>query len=140
MIIYKYTVFLWIIPFLNLDISSNFLKNIKVDILFINIEGICQYWMDLEKMTLSTPDFPKWTLREFIGCEWIITTSEGNIVILEVQAFDKIKFDIVQIIYTYINMFTIFKIISHIDVFCRNSMMRSMMDYSSMEFVIKGNN
>ena len=88
-----------------MDISSNFLKNIKIDILFINIEGICQYWMDLERMTLSTPDFPKWTIREFIGCEWIITTSEGNIVILEVQAFDKIKFDIVQIIYTYINVY-----------------------------------
>ena len=134
---------MWIIPFLYLDISSNFLKNIKIDILFINIEGICQYWMDLEKMTLSTPDFPKWTLREFIGCEWIITTSEGNIIILEVQAFDKtnqMKFEIVQIIYTYINMFTIFKNISHTDVFCRNSMMRSMMDYLSMEFVIKGNN
>ena len=59
-------------------------------LLFINIDDNCQYWMqmDLEKMKLSTPYFPNWPFADSVGCDWIITAPEGNIISLEVQVFN----------------------------------------------------
>ena len=43
----------------------------------------CQYWMDLEKQTLSSPYYPRNYLADGIGCDWLITAPEGHIISLE---------------------------------------------------------
>ena len=46
----------------------------------------CQYW--LNKTTLTSPYYPNHFLADGIGCEWILTVSEGHIIALEFNAFD----------------------------------------------------
>ena len=48
----------------------------------------CQYWMDLENQKLSSPYYPQNYLADGIGCEWVITAPEGNIISLEFHHFD----------------------------------------------------
>ena len=48
----------------------------------------CQYWMDLENQKLSSPYYPEDYFADRIGCEWLITAPEGNIVSLEFDHFN----------------------------------------------------
>ena len=50
----------------------------------------CQYWMDLENQTLSSPYYPQYSFADDI-CEWLITASEGNIITLKFDHFDVSK-------------------------------------------------
>ena len=47
---------------------------------FLLLGDSCQYWMDLEKQTLSSPYYPQYY---FADCEWLITAPEGHIISLE---------------------------------------------------------
>ena len=47
----------------------------------------CQYWMDLENQTLSSPYYPQYSFADD-SCEWLITASEGNIITLKFDHFD----------------------------------------------------
>ena len=48
----------------------------------------CQYWMDLEHQKLSSPYYPYDYFIDGVGCEWLITAPEGNIISLEFDYFD----------------------------------------------------
>ena len=50
----------------------------------------CQYWMDLENQTLSSPYYPQYSFADD-SCEWLITASEGNIITLKFDHFDVSK-------------------------------------------------
>ena len=67
----------------------NFLKMIFV--LMLLIGDSCQYWMDLENKKLSSPYYPQNYLADGIGCEWVITAPEGNIILIEFEHFDVSK-------------------------------------------------
>ena len=54
------------------------------------IDDNCQYWKNLEDMTLSSPNYPKWYYADDVGCEWLISSPEGFIVALEFIHFDVI--------------------------------------------------
>ena len=43
----------------------------------------CQYWMDHEKQEVSSPYYPHNYFGNGVGCEWLITAPEGNIISLE---------------------------------------------------------
>ena len=43
--------------------------------------------MDLENKKLSSPYFPQNYFNDGIGCEWLITAPEGNIIFLEFDHF-----------------------------------------------------
>ena len=47
----------------------------------------CQYWKNLQDMTLSSPNYPKWYNADGIGCEWLISAPEGFIIALEFNHF-----------------------------------------------------
>ena len=47
----------------------------------------CEYWMNLENQTLSSPYYPEDYLSDGIGCEWIITAPEGYLISLEFDYF-----------------------------------------------------
>ena len=55
------------------------------------IEDNCQYWMDLKNQTLSSPYYPEYYFNDRIGCEWLITAPEGNIISLEFDHFSVSK-------------------------------------------------
>ena len=44
--------------------------------------------MDLENQKLSSPFYPQNYLADGIGCEWVITAPEGNIILIEFEHFD----------------------------------------------------
>ena len=48
----------------------------------------CQYWMDIEKKTLSSPNYPKHFFADGKGCEWLINAPEGNLISLEFELLD----------------------------------------------------
>ena len=49
----------------------------------------CQYWMDLEKQTLSSPYYPQNYFPDYeLRCEWIITAPEGNKILIEFEHFN----------------------------------------------------
>ena len=48
----------------------------------------CQYWMDLENQTLSSPYYPQNCFADGDGCDWLITAPEGNIISLEFDHFE----------------------------------------------------
>ena len=48
----------------------------------------CQYWMDLENQTLSSPYYPLNCFADGDGCDWLITAPEGNIISLEFDHFE----------------------------------------------------
>ena len=77
----------------------NFLKMIFVLISFIG--DSCQYWMDFENQTLSSPYYPEDYFADGIGCEWLITAPEGHIISLEFDHFNVSK----NIISKYLKMF-----------------------------------
>ena len=52
------------------------------------IDDACQYWMDFENQTLSSPYYPQNYFSDGIGCEWIITAPEGNIIFLQFNFFN----------------------------------------------------
>ena len=43
--------------------------------------------MNLDEMTLSSPNYPKWYNADGVGCEWLITAPEGFIIALEFNHF-----------------------------------------------------
>ena len=44
--------------------------------------------MDLENQKLSSPYYPYDYFIDGVGCEWLITAPEGNIISLEFDYFD----------------------------------------------------
>lgn len=64
----------------------------------------CQYWKNLEDMTLSSPNYPLWYNADGAGCQWLISAPEGFIVALEFNHFHVITyFQIWPNILQYIN-------------------------------------
>ena len=61
----------------------------KIKILFLSIitDDDCQYWKNLDEMTLSSPNYPKWYNADGVGCEWLISVPEGFTVALEFNHF-----------------------------------------------------
>ena len=57
---------------------------------FLLLGDSCQYWMDLEKQTLSSPYYPQYYFDGDI-CEWLITAPEGHIISLEFVHFNVSK-------------------------------------------------
>ena len=52
----------------------------------------CQYWMDLENQTLSSPYHPQNYFPDYaLRCEWLITAPEGHIISLEFDNFNVSK-------------------------------------------------
>ena len=37
----------------------------------------------MEKMTIMSPDYPKWYKANGVGCEWTIIAPKGNIISIE---------------------------------------------------------
>ena len=52
------------------------------------IDDKCQYWKNLEDMTLSSPNYPKWSPADGMGCDWQISAPEGYIIALEFNHFE----------------------------------------------------
>ena len=48
----------------------------------------CQYWMDIETQTLTSPYYPQHYFPDGDSCEWYITAPEGNIISLEFDHFN----------------------------------------------------
>ena len=48
----------------------------------------CQYWKNLEEMTLSSPDYPKWVRADGLSCGWLLSAPKGFVVALEFIEFD----------------------------------------------------
>ena len=44
--------------------------------------------MDIEKKTLSSPNYPKHFFADGKGCEWLINAPEGNLISLEFELLD----------------------------------------------------
>ena len=72
----------------------------------------CQYWMDLENQRLSSPYYPENYFADGDGCEWLITSPEGNIIFLEFDRFNvsknpnsKQKFPLSAMIYSIVGLF-----------------------------------
>ena len=61
----------------------------------------CQYWMDLENQTLSSPYYPQNYFPDGSICEWLITVPEGHIISLEFDYFHVSK----NLISKYLEMF-----------------------------------
>ena len=47
----------------------------------------CQFWMYLDEMTLSSPNYPKWYNADGLDCEWLLSAPEGFIIALEFYHF-----------------------------------------------------
>ena len=48
----------------------------------------CQYWKNLDEMTLSSPNYPDFpNYADSIGCEWLISAPERFIIALEFNNF-----------------------------------------------------
>ena len=62
-------------------------KNQSYFILSIITDDNCQYWKNLQAMTLSSPNYPKWYNADGVGCEWLISAPEGFIIALEFNHF-----------------------------------------------------
>ena len=54
---------------------------------FFITDDNCQYWKNLDEMTLTSPKYPKWYDSDSIGCEWLISAPEGFIIRLEFNHF-----------------------------------------------------
>ena len=60
-------------------------------VLILFIGDSCQYWMDLETQTLTSPYYPQNYFSDGDSCEWHITAPEGNIISLEFDFFSVSK-------------------------------------------------
>ena len=60
---------------------------IKIIIIIIITDDNCQYWFNLDKMTLFSPYYPKWYNPDGVGCEWLISAPDGFIIALEFNHF-----------------------------------------------------
>ena len=69
-----------------------------------NTDDNCQYWKNLEDMTLSSPNYPKWYNADGVGCQWLISAPEGFIVALEFNHFQVITILIFGLSYCNILM------------------------------------
>ena len=47
----------------------------------------CQFWKNLDEMTLSSPNYPKMYNSDGVGCEWLISAPEEFIIALEFNHF-----------------------------------------------------
>ena len=74
---------------ISLKISEKIAKgeNQNYFILSIITDDNCQYWKNLQDMTLSSPNYPKWYNADGVGCEWLISAPEGFIIALEFNHF-----------------------------------------------------
>ena len=61
----------------------------EIKLLFFSflIDDHCQYWKNIDEMTLSSPNYPKWYNTDDTGCEWLISAPEGYIIALEFNHF-----------------------------------------------------
>ena len=67
------------------------------------IDDNCQYWKNLEDMTLSSPNYPKWYYADAVGCEWLISAPEGFIIALEFNHFHvNYLLDFVKLLLTHL--------------------------------------
>ena len=57
---------------------------------FLPIGDSCQYWMDVEKRTLSSPYYPQ-HFYDGVHCEWLITAPEGYLISIEFEYFNVSK-------------------------------------------------
>ena len=73
---------------ISLKISENNTREVKIIFVSIITDDNCQYWKNLEDMTLSSPNYPHWYYADDVGCEWLISSPEGFIVALEFIHFD----------------------------------------------------
>ena len=60
----------------------------KLNFHFLLIGDSCQYWMDVETQTLTSPYYPQNYFPDGYSCEWYITAPEGNIISLEFDHFN----------------------------------------------------
>ena len=69
---------------------SGIIKNVNATqiLICVIIGDCCQYWKDLEKMEISSPYYPQNYFSDGIGCEWLITAPERNIIILQFNSFN----------------------------------------------------
>ena len=71
-----------------IKISERFVRlKFEIRIIFIITDDNCQYWMNLDEITLSSPNYPKWYNADGVGCEWLISAPEGFIIALEFNHF-----------------------------------------------------
>jgi len=61
---------------------------INLALFLIYTDDKCQYWKNIEDMTLSSPNYPKWYNADGIDCEWLISAPEGYIIALEFNHFN----------------------------------------------------
>ena len=52
-------------------------------------------------MKLTSPNYPKWYFADGIGCNWLLTAPEGNIIALE---FNDFEVTTITILYIYVHM------------------------------------
>ena len=55
-------------------------------------------------MKLTSPNYPKWYFADGIGCNWLLTAPEGNIIALEFNDFEVIT---IPICYIYLDILKI---------------------------------
>ena len=60
----------------------------KFNFFSITTDDYCQYWKNLDEITLSSPNYPKWYNADGLGCEWLVSAPEGSLVALEFNYFD----------------------------------------------------
>ena len=72
-----------------LKISIKIKRENKTSILFLSTtDDYCQYWKNLQDMTLSSPNYPKQYIADGIGCGWQLSAPKGFIIALEFNHFN----------------------------------------------------
>ena len=59
--------------------------------MFILIDDSCQYWLNIENQTLSSPYYPHDYFNDGSSCDWNIIAPEGNKILLEFEHFNVSK-------------------------------------------------
>ena len=62
-------------------------QNVKRINLIIIIDDNCQFWMNLDELTLSSPNYPNWYNADGVGCDWLLSAPKGFIIALEFNHF-----------------------------------------------------
>lgn len=62
-------------------------RNDKTILICTTIDDSCEHWLDMKKMTITSPDYPKWYKANGVGCEWTVIAPKGNIISIEFIKF-----------------------------------------------------
>ena len=66
----------------------------------------CQYWKNLDDLTLSSPYYPMWYNADGMICEWLLSVPEGFIIALEFNHFHvsnlSIRFYYMNLLYEFV--------------------------------------